>query len=196
MPKLILSKGSICLQSILIIFIACSCTFNYGDSGSSGEELPDLVMENVEYMRVRNADPLARIQADRFERYEKLDLIKVKNIVFEQYGERGEEVNVYGRAGRATVYIESQDISMENNVNLEIQTEDIVLETYQLDWQDEPRLLSTEKNNKIHIYRDNGTMFTGTGLQARTRTRTWEFLGEASGVYIHDDEEDESSEGK
>jgi LPS export ABC transporter protein LptC len=177
------------LLTLFCVFLLCFCTFDYGDRDSSGEELPDLVMENVEYVRVRSADPLARIHAERFERYENLNLMKVQNFVFEQFGERGEDVNIFGKAGRANVNIESGDIFMDDNVSLDVKTEDIILETYQLSWQDESKALFTGENDEIHIFRENGTMFTGIGLLANTRTRLWEFLGNVSGIYIYEGDE-------
>jgi LPS export ABC transporter protein LptC len=147
-------------------------------------------MENVDYVRVRSTDPLARIRAERVERYEKLNIIKLQNLSFEQYGNKGSEVNVSGRLGYALVEIDSGDIYMENGVKLEVQTEDVILETDQLEWKDEPRTISTGENQEVYIYRDNGTSFTGIGLQADSRLRTWEFLGIVRGTYIHDDTEE------
>ena len=183
-------KGIIAFCSLLFVSFSLSCTFDYGDSESSGDDSPDLIMENVDYVRVRSADPLARIQAERVERYEKQSIIKLQNLTFEQYGERGEEVNISGRAGYALVEIQSGDIYMDEGVKLEVQTEDIIMETNQLQWKDEPRDISVGENNEIYIYRDNGTRFTGTGLQANSRMRTWEFLGTVRGTYIHDDNDD------
>jgi LPS export ABC transporter protein LptC len=176
------------LLHLLLISLLLSCTFDYGDKDSADDDLPDLVMENVEYVRVRAADPLARIQADRFERYEKQNMAKLENVIFEQYG-YGEEINIYGKAGRAEVNIESGDIFMDNNVNLEVRTEDVILQTYQLEWKDESRSLFTGEKNETFIYKENGTRFTGIGLQANARLRSWEFLGSINGVYIHDDKE-------
>jgi LPS export ABC transporter protein LptC len=177
------------LLYLLLIFPLFSCTFDYGDKESEDDSLPDLIMENVEYVRVRSADPLARIQADRFERYEKQKLAKLENVIFEQYGEHGETINIYGKAGRAEINIESGDIFMDRNVNLEVKTEDIILETYQLEWKDEARTIFTGEKNETFIYKENGTRFTGIGLQANARLRSWEFLGSINGFYIHDDEE-------
>ena len=184
-------KGSVkYLYCIIIILIAGACTFDYGETGNSERVLPDLVMENVEYVRVRSADPLARFTAERAERYEKQGLMKLQNFTFEQYGERGREVNAAGEGGHASVDIESGDISMTNGVKIEIGSEDIIMETNQLDWKDEPRLLYTEENNEVNIYRENGTSFTGTGLLADARNRTWEFSGSVTGSYISDDDDD------
>jgi LPS export ABC transporter protein LptC len=147
-------------------------------------------MENVDYVRVRSADPLARILAERVERFERQNLIKLQNATFEQYGERGEEVNMIGRTGNAIVEIDSGDIFMDRNVRIEVITEDITIETYQLEWRDEPKTLLTGDNNEVFIFRDNGTRFTGIGLHGNARNRTWEFVGNVRGTYIHTEEDD------
>jgi LPS export ABC transporter protein LptC len=185
-----MTKNILILCCLLILFSALSCTFDYGDRESSGGDLPDLVMENVKYMRVRNADPLAQIQANRIERYESQSLLKADNIIFEQYGERGNEIYVHGSVGTATVEIDSGDIFMDKNVRLEVITEDIILETQQLEWRDEPRSIHTREHDVVYIFRENGTRFNGIGLRGDARRRTWDFLGSVSGTYIHDEEDE------
>jgi len=177
----------------LIIFFAVSCTFDYGEGDSLGEDLPNMIMENVDYVRVRSSDPLARIQAERVERYDKQSLMKLQNLSFEQYGGRGKEVNVYGKAGNATVETDSGNIFMDSGVRIDVETEDIILETNQLEWKDEPREVYTGEDDEVHVYRENGTRFTGIGLQANTRMRTWEFSSSVGGTYIHDDKNTEGN---
>jgi LPS export ABC transporter protein LptC len=177
------------LLYLLLIFSFFSCTFDYGNRDSEDDDIPDLVMENVEYVRVRSSDLLARVQADRFERYEKQKMAKLENVIFEQYGENGEQVNIFGKAGTATVNLESGDIFLDKNVNLDVKTEDIMLETYQLEWKDESRSVFTGEKNETFIYKENGTRFSGIGLQANARLRSWEFLGSINGYYISDDED-------
>jgi len=187
--RIALKYGVIC---ILIFLITLSCTFDYGETESSERELPDLIMINVEYIRVRSSDPIARIYAERAERYEKKGVMKLENFTFEQYGEKGHEVNTEGKAGNASVDINSGDIQMTNGVRLEVESEDIIIETNQLDWKDETHTLSTGTEDEVNIYRENGTHFTGIGLTADTRRRTFEFLGDVGGSYIQ--EEDEAEE--
>jgi len=176
---------------LLLLFALSSCTFDYGESSTSEEELPDLIMENVEYVRVRSADPIARFQAEYAERYERQRVMKLQNFTFEQYGERGEAVNTVGKAGNASVDIETGDIFMDRGVRIEVESEDIIIETSQLEWKDEQRTISSGKEDEVNIYRDNGTSFTGIGLHADARTRIWEFSGSVGGTYIHDDDESE-----
>ena len=172
---------------LALITLLASCTFDYGETEASGRELPDMIMENVEYVRVRSADPLARIQAERAERYEKQGLMILQNFSFQQYGERGEEVNAYGSAGNAEVKLDTSDVIMNMGVRIEVESEDIIIETNQLEWKDEPRLLYTGDGDKVFIFQNNGTGFSGIGLNVDTRKRLWEFKGNVDGTFIHED---------
>jgi len=176
---------------LAIVFTNTSCTFDYGDKESFGDDKPDLIMENVEYVRVRSANPLAKLQAERVERYEKKSMVKLQNTTFEQYDEQGKEINISGKTGNATVEIDTGNIFMDRNVRIEVKKEDIILETYRLEWIDESKHLSTGDNNEVFVYRQNGTGFTGIGLQSDARKRSWEFIGRVSGTYSYSDEDTE-----
>jgi len=182
------------LFSLVILLTALGCTFDYGELESSERTLPDMIMENVDYVRIRSSDPIARIQAERVERYEKQGIMKLQNFTFEQFGERGEEVNASGMAGLASVDIESGDISMVNGVKIDVESEDIIIETFQLDWKDETRLLSSGEDDDVFIFQENGTSFKGIGLRVDTRRRDWEFTGIVSGTYIFEDDDEADSE--
>jgi len=194
-------KKAVVFINLFMLILFFGCTFDYGEKEPSSEEQPGLVMENVEYVRVRAADPKARFQAERTERYEKQGVMRIQNLTFEQYGERGNEINAMGSAGYASVEIQSGDIFMDQNVKIEVETEDITIETYQLEWRDEPHILSTPEENEVNISQDNGTRFTGTGLYVETRKHQWEFKGYVDGLFVHEDEEaektaEEAAEGK
>jgi LPS export ABC transporter protein LptC len=185
MKKTVKPAPACAMAVFTAVFLVCSCTFDYGETESSERNLPDLVMEDVEYVRVRSANPIARFSAERAESYEKQGLMKLEKFSFEQYGDRGETTNVAGRAGNASVYIDTGDIFMENGVKLEVESEDIVIETMQINWIDNQRVLSSGEENEVYIYQQNGTSFTGIGLRADARRRTWEFSGPVSGTYVH-----------
>ena len=181
------------LTGCIILFLFSGCSFDYGEKEPSEEEQPGLIMKNVEYIRVRSSDPKARFKAERAERYEKQGVMRIQNMTFEQYGARGKEINALGSAGYASVEIQSGDIFMDQNVKIDVETEDIIIETYQLEWRDEPHILSTPEENEVNIYQDNGTSFKGIGLYVETRRRQWEFKGNVGGLFVHDDDEEEGS---
>jgi LPS export ABC transporter protein LptC len=176
------------LFSCLLLF--ASCSFDYG-SQEPDRDQPDIVMENVEYVRVRSADPQARFQAERLERYEERRIIELRNFSFEQFGNHGEEINASGRAGSASIELDSMDIRLDNEVRIDVDSEDLAIETQWLEWKDEARTLTGGPENEVNIYSEKGTDFTGIGFQADARRRTWEFSGSVGGTYVHEDDEEE-----
>ncbi|MDR2110939.1 MAG: LPS export ABC transporter periplasmic protein LptC, partial [Spirochaetaceae bacterium] len=101
------------LPVLMVIFAACtfdSCTFDYGISEGEDNGQPDIVMHNVEYMRIRDGDPVVRFQAESAERYEKQQTMKLKNFSFEQYAPHGDEINAAGQVSAASVELDSGNI--------------------------------------------------------------------------------------
>ena len=120
--------------------------------------------------------------------------MELRNFSFEQFGNHGEDINAIGMAGSATVEIDSMNVSMRDGVRIEVESEDIAIETIWLEWKDKARTLSGGESEEVKIYQENGTTFIGTGFKADARLRTWEFAGAASGTYIHEDDEEENAE--
>ncbi|MCL2180224.1 MAG: LPS export ABC transporter periplasmic protein LptC [Treponema sp.] len=187
-----MKKIIICFCCFFILLV--SCTFDYGETGAQERETPDLIMDNVEYVRVRSADPIARFNARHAERYERQGLMKLREFTFEQYENRGTETNAFGRAGNALVYLESGDVLMDMGVKLEVVSEEIIIETNQLEWKDTPRLLTSGAEDEVNISKEDGTNFVGIGLTADARRRTWEFAGRVNGTYVYEEEEETSGE--
>jgi len=192
MDRLIFISG-IKISRYLLIFslLFASCSFDYSDQTGSDKGLPDIVMENVEYVRVRSADPQARLVAERVERYEERRVMELRNFSFEQFGNHGEEINAYGQIGSASFEIDSGDIRMSNGVRIDVDSENLAIETVRLDWKDQDRILTGGEMDEVNIYQESGTSFTGIGFHADARQRTWEFTGNVSGTYVRDDDEEE-----
>jgi LPS export ABC transporter protein LptC len=171
-----------------------SCSFDYGNTGGSDKNLPDIVMDNVEYVRIRSLDPQARLQAERVERYEERRIMELKNFSFEQFGSHGEEINAYGRAGKASFEIDSGDIRMEDGVLIEVDSEEIAIETVRLEWKDKERTLTGGPSDEVRVYQENGTSFTGIGFQSNARSRSWSFSSTVGGTFVHDDDDDDAEE--
>jgi LPS export ABC transporter protein LptC len=178
--------------SLLLLF--ASCSFDYGSDGGADKSQPDIVMDNVEYVRVRSGDPQARLQAEHVERYEERRIMELRNFSFEQFGNKGEDVNAYGRAGNASFEIDSGDVRMGGGVHIDVESEDVAIETDWLEWRDRERTLSGRASEEVYVFQENGTVFTGIGFHANARTRSWEFAGSVGGTYIHDGDAEEEAE--
>jgi LPS export ABC transporter protein LptC len=172
------------------------CSFDYGEGALENEEQPDIIMKEVEYVRVRNGDPLVRFMAESAERYEKRQTMELKNFSFEQFEHHGEDINAIGEAGTASVELDSGNIRLRDGVRLEVDSEDITIATPSLDWQDKDKRLFAGEDEWVDMYRSDGTNFSGQGFSANVRDRTWGFASGIQGTYIWEDDEEESEESE
>ena len=178
----------------LLIFTAfcillAACSFDYGNN-KDGAEKPDIVMRNVEYVRVRGGDPLVRFEAEYAERYEEKKIMNLREFQFEQFENKGEEINATGQAGEASIELDSGNIDLSAGVRISVDSEDVTIETAALHWRDKERQLRGNPDDEVQIKRTDGTIFTGMGFFADARERTWEFLYGAHGSYVDEEKKD------
>jgi hypothetical protein len=190
-------------MALALLLVLAACSFDYGASGGDSENEPDVIMKDVEYVRMENALPLVRMRSREARRYEKKHAMEMDDFSFEQYNapssETGEipDVNVRGRGASVKIETDSRNLSMAGGVSLDVESENFSLQTESLSWEDEERLLSAP--GEVAITRSDGTRLSGRNLSADTRRRSWRFEGEVSGDIVEEDDEetengDESAE--
>jgi LPS export ABC transporter protein LptC len=196
----LISRGFVCPLLVSAFVLALpGCTFDYGAAPLEDENQPDIVMSDVEYVRVRDGDPVVRFVAESVERFEKKQTMELKKFSFEQFESHGEDINAVGTAETASVDLESGNISMREGVRIDVDSEDLTIETKTLQWQDKERALIAGEYEPVDIKRSDGTSFSGQGFSADARRRTWIFSSGVEGTYIdtHDDDgEEENEEGE
>jgi LPS export ABC transporter protein LptC len=178
-----------CLFLGTVFFFACS--FDYGEGGQDNEDQPDIVMKDVEYVRMRDGYPVVRFTAEEAQRFEKKQAMELDQFKFEQFETRAESVNAVGSAGLASIELDSGNIHMKGGVRIEVESEDLNIATTTLEWQDKERQLSTGEAERVDITRSDGTSFTGWGFSADARRRSWEFKNGVEGTYVEKDEDEE-----
>ena len=179
-----------CLLLIVnCVLLIVNCSFDYGTSRNDIER-PDIIMHDVEYVRVVQGDPLVRFHAEYAERYEEQQIMNLDTFSFEEFQDRGYSVNTTGRAGAALIELDSGNVSLTRGVYIQVESEDITIETATLHWRDRERLIEGGENEVVNIRRSDGTVFIGRGFSANAREQTWQFNQGARGTYI-DDTDDE-----
>jgi LPS export ABC transporter protein LptC len=180
----------------LAVFVFCRCTFDYGNETSENDDQADIVMENVEYVRMRDGDPVVRFRAQQAERYENRQAMELQNFSFEQFYDHGSEINATGSAGSGLVDLDSGNIQLEQSIIIAVDSEDITIVTETLSWEDEKRILAGSEDHVVDIQRSDGTVFSGRGFAADSRRRTWAFSGGVEGSYVDTEPEDENGEAE
>ena len=186
-----LLRAGCLLGGIAALGIFCGCSFEYGEL-IGGDTGPDIIMRDVEYVRVRGGNPQVRFRAEEAERWEKQQTMNLNEFSFEQFEYPGEEIGARGIAGNASVELETGNIDMTGGVRMEVESEDFIIETATLSWDDGSRQLSAGENNVVDIQRSDGTFFQGWGFSADIRKRTWNFAGSVEGSYVYEDTEEDA----
>jgi LPS export ABC transporter protein LptC len=174
----------------VLALLTAACSFNY-DTQSGDNEDPDLIMEYAEYVRIENGNPVFKVNADEVRRYEAKHSMELDNFAFDQYNSAPEDyekipdINVRGFAGKARIETDTNNFFMSGGVYLEVNSEDVVLETGDLSWKDKERMLTAP--GKLSITRSNGTTMEGTGFSADARKKSWEFESDVEGSIVDDD---------
>jgi LPS export ABC transporter protein LptC len=182
----------------ILLLLLGACSFDYGNTETPSEDQPDIVMRDVEYVRIRGGDPVVRFQAESAERYEEKQIMNLRNFSFEQFENHSDEIDAVGKAGQASVALDSGNINLRGGVRISVESEDIIIETPSLEWLDKEHHLVGSPTGEVDINRSDGTKFSGWGFSADTRSRTWTFSSGVGGSYVEkdDDEEGEEEEGE
>jgi LPS export ABC transporter protein LptC len=165
-----------------------ACSFDYGANDGSDSGRPDIVMENINYARVRGGDLLARFHAERAERWEERQTMELERFTFEQMEDHGKTVNVEGNAGVAAIQLDSGDMVLSGGVKIRIESEDVIINTPWIEWKDKEKTITGNEDDEVDIQRSDGTNFSGRGFSADIRSRTWNFSGEVKGTYVEKDD--------
>ena len=176
----------------LFTFLFSHCSFDYGTSRDDIER-PDIIMHDVEYVRVRQGDPLVRFRAEYAERYEEQQIMNLDAFVFEEFQDSGYSVNTVGNAGAASIELDSGNVNLSRGVYIRVESEDITIETSVLRWMDNERQLEGGENEVVEIRRSDGTIFIGRGFNANAREQTWQFNHGVQGSYVDDDNTDDDN---
>lgn len=170
--------------AVALLWTLAACSFDYGESAAKGEEEPDLVMEDLEYVRVVNGKPVLRFQAARAERYEASRTMHVSELRFEQFASSTMETDAVGQAAAARINLASGDAFLAGGVRINVPGEDLAIETAELYWADGERTLRGRDDGAVLLKRSDGTIVSGIGFSADVRRRTWQFSGQVSGTYV------------
>jgi LPS export ABC transporter protein LptC len=173
-------------------FVLPSCSFNYNDQDKEEYKFPELTFEDLEYIRMRGGEMMARLKADEGNRYETRHLMELKNYQFEQFDTVSHEIDSVGSGGMSSVDLNNSNISMKEGVQIRVDSEDFSLRADDLEWKDKNRTLSGGEESKVDITRTDGTEIHGIGFYSDIRDRTWIFNSDANGVYVFEDEEKKS----
>ena len=182
-------KWIVCLT--VSFFFIWGCSFDYGTLEASDEEQPEIVMHDVEYVRVENGEPMVKFNAEKAEQYDESRNMKLFNFSFTHFNQGETEDtagDTAGFAGSGVINLDSKDVVLNEGVYIDAASEDMQISTQTLNWRDKTKELNAGGQEAL-VERSDGTSLRGSDFSADLRSRTWEFSGGISGTYIYEEEE-------
>ena len=179
------------LFSLAPCFMACS--FQYPSAAGDEDTKPDIVMTELDYVRVRGGMRQAQFSAARAERYDKRRVMELRGLAFSQYNQKTGERDAEGEANFAEVELHTGNIKLREGINLRVDSEDVDILTESLEWNDEGKTLRGGAEENVMIRRNDGTDFRGKSLTVDVRSRRWEFASGGSGIYTHNENNTEDN---
>ena len=179
---------------IILIFFITACSFSY-DTVYQNDDDPNLVLDNVEYVRITNGNPEILVKAEEIRHFEAKQTMELEQFSFEQYNAAPEgqkaipDINARGKADIARMETDTNNVFIQGDISIEVVSEDISIETTELSWQDKERSISAP--GQVNIRRSDGTTLKGTGFSADVRSRSWEFESAVEGSVVEKDEEND-----
>ncbi|GMO29270.1 MAG: hypothetical protein Ta2F_04640 [Termitinemataceae bacterium] len=180
--------------SVIFLNIVTSCTFDYGETDAEESKLPNMTMEGLEYVRVKNGQPVARMEADIGDRFESRHVMELKNFNFQQYNTSTGEIDAIGSGDKALVEMDTGNVQMNGSIHINVESENMTIDTESFTWKDKPKTLSGDDNLPVNIEKTDGTIINGKGFSSDLRSKTFIFSRDVDGVYVSEDDEDDKKE--
>ncbi len=181
---------------IIVFAFLASCSFDYGGATGEGEEKPDIVMKDFDFVRVSDKKIDVRLQGDEAKHWEKDQRMEVRQARFAQYNRSDASLASSGLAGRAEIDFDSGDVVLSEGVQVYIQQEDTLIESGELHWHDKAGMLIAPDSQTVLFKNDKGSIIQGRGFGADARRRAWELAGGVEGNYVHEDKKESATEAE
>lgn len=173
------------LLSLLCLISASACRFDYNESIMAedlSEEVPDTILENFAQVMVKDTVPTFYIEAAKSSSYGKRKETLFEGVHFQEYDKEG-VVITDGQADRAKMFNDTESVELWGNLFFYSQREEASLEGEYLFWDNEESTLSGKSDDRIQIIEDAGSIITGKGFFADSKTKSIKFENQVSGMW-------------
>jgi LPS export ABC transporter protein LptC len=182
---------SILLFILLIFSTGCSLDYEEGTIADDiSEDIPNLVLFEVEQTVVSKGVPTYHITAERAETFEKRNTTILYNVLFQELDEEG-EVITEGWADHVVFHTDTDNAELTGELSFYSSEEEAQIDADYLEWNDETQTLKGRPNEDVTIREKSGSHVSGTGFVGEFSEKRVEFSGASSGEYIDEDEEEE-----
>ena len=176
---------------IILSVAAASCSVNYDNIYDTEGTVPELMLDEAVFKRVKDSKVSSEIQSKRLEEFKDSGTVLAQDIQFESRNDEG-DVNSFGSAGLMKADTKNEVYEFYNGIRIEAPDRGFVIYGDSLRWNGKTEQLTGEKTKPVTIKKD-GVTLSGSGFSASAVSESFSFSSNVGGVYV-DEKEDEGKE--
>ncbi|MFW6364312.1 MAG: LPS export ABC transporter periplasmic protein LptC [Spirochaeta sp.] len=177
---------------LFLILAGCSLEYDITeDAERSGK--PEMELHNLQHAVIRSGRTQLRVHAKLSQTFQSDRRQELYDVYFWEYDIDG-EVAAEGRADRAEVELETEDIVFSGNIQLYSHKEEAGVYAEYLEWNSEARQLHGRDNERVEIARDDGSVIHGTGFLADMQRKSLQYQSDVKGSFVDRGSEASSAE--
>ncbi len=179
------------LVPVLAAAFCAACSVNYNNVYETEDTVPELMLDEAVFRRVKDSKVSSEIQSKRLEEFKDGGTVLAQEIQFESKNEDG-AVNSFGSAGLMKADTKNEVYEFYNGIRIEAPDRGFVIYGDSLRWNGKTEQLTGEKTKPVTIKKD-GVTLSGSGFSASAVSESFSFSSNVGGVYV-DEKEDEGKE--
>lgn len=180
------------LVPVLAAAFCAACSVNYGNVYETEDTVPELMLDEAVFKRVKDSKVSSLIQSKRLEEFKDGGTVLAQDIQFESKDENG-QVNSFGSAGLMKADTINEVYEFYNGIHIEAPERGFVIDGESLRWNGKTEQLSGEKGKTVTVKKD-GVTLSGSGFSASAISESFSFSSNVGGVYV--DKKEEEGEGE
>lgn len=183
------------LPAILLLALgALSCSVNYDNVYETEGTVPELMLDDAVFKRVKDSKVSSEIQSKRLEEFKDSGKVLAQDIQFTTKNDDG-KVNAFGKAGLMKADTKGEIYEFFEGIHIEAPERGIKIDGESLKWNGKTEQLVGEKDKSLSIQKD-GITLRGQGFSASAVSESFNFSSNVSGDYVDKEGEEEKSEEK
>ncbi len=174
---------------VLAAALCAACSVNYDNIYETEGTIPELMLDEAVFKRVKDGKATSQIQSERLEEFKDSGKVLAQNIQFETKNDDG-KVNSFGKAGIMKADTKKEVYEFFNGIHIEAPERGVTIDGESLRWNGKTEQLVGERGKPLTIKKD-GVTLSGHGFSASAISESFNFATSVSGNY-RDDEDGEA----
>ncbi len=182
------------ILGVLCSLLFLSCSFNYEEvqlAENLDSEIADIEMFDTTIHFVRGTT--LRIHLSEVRIFSQKDIYNLYDLEFQELDKK-KEVRMEGRADKASIRTDNNDVTLEGDIQVRSNTDNVELQTNFIQWKDKEKIIQGSESDLLSLKRDDGSKIEGYGFEGDAESRSFTLHSGILGELVVEESESTGTE--